>query len=84
MPAQIKDRNRTQQILGSASSWGDALLALESPTAGLTPTYEGGYQDYYYPRSRWKELRWLLRDWYDQLDVDPIRLMRRFLFPTHP
>lgn len=53
----------------------DAVLRLEAQAEGSPLTYEGRYQDYYYPHSRWERLRAAFQDWIDQLDIDPIRVM---------
>lgn len=52
----------------------DAMLQLEGRTEGIPLTYQGRYQDYYYPRSRWDGLRAGTQDWIDQVDIDPVRL----------
>jgi len=57
-----------------------SIRSLEDLTTGETPSYTGRYQDYYYPRDRWRELRWRVRDWYRQIDIDPLRLLA-FLIP---
>jgi len=52
----------------------DAMLQLEGRAEGIPLTYQGRYQDYYYPRSRWDGLRAGFQDWIDQVDIDPVRL----------
>jgi len=52
-----------------------AILEFEREIEGIIPSYEGHYQDYYYPRNRVKELREGVRDWYKQIDIDPVRVL---------
>lgn len=52
-----------------------AIRAFESETSGLMPTYEGRYQDYYYPPSLKRDILRVYDDWAFDLKSSLLRML---------